>query len=166
MTSPVRCSDASEARKVTTLLTSPGDTQGTGNTLTATLGGVGLLRVLPGRVFEVRQEQPSRHLVIDHRRLHVAGVDAVDADQFEPDLLGEGARECDHGRLGRVVVADPGRRHEGGARGGDDYRSAAAARPDVGYGGFEGVPCAGEVDVDHVLPGAFVEVEYRTHGED
>ena len=77
-----------------------------------------------------------------------AGFDNDHADSQGRDFLLQGPGEADHRKLGRVVVAQPGRRPDAGQRGNvDDRATALAAHHRQGRRGH--APERKDVDLEH-----------------
>jgi hypothetical protein len=103
---------------------------------------------------------------MDHVGADGGGMDGVDPDVVRRQLERGGAHEADDAVLGGDVVADVLHAAQPGRGAGQDDRAAAAAGPDVRHGGLEGVPHAGQVDGDHVVPGRAVELLQQAVAED
>jgi hypothetical protein len=120
-------------------------------------------QVLPRRVLQVRAEPLVEPVRVDHRRVHVGGVDGVHADRLGAELRRERTHEAHEAVLGRHVVSDVCEGFQAGGRTREDDRAAAAARPDVRDGGLAGPPHPVQIDVHHVEPHVLGELLDRVH---
>jgi amidase len=120
------------------------------------------------RHLRVLGEELGHRVVDDHGRVHAGGVHRVHPDAVLGEGVGVGAHEPHDAVLGRGVAEAAA----GGAadavdprgRAGQHDRAAPAALLHRRDGGLHGVEHAGEVDIDHVLPGAVLLMQ--RHGRD
>ena len=133
---------------------SPGSTHGIGSEVERLADR----RRSSGRVLQVGAEQSVHRVVLDHRRVDVRRVDELTRIERLAQLDRERAHQADDAVLGR---RRSGRRAgtalQAGGRAGEDDRAAAAACDQVRDRRLDGLPHAGQVDVDHVLPDVFVQ---------
>src|SRR5690348_166130 len=112
-------------------------------------------------------QEPLHHLVDHHRGVHAGGVHRVDPDVVLGEVRRVRAHEADHAVLaGGVAEAAAGLAAdalEPGGRAGQHDRPAAALLDQPRHGHLDGVPDAGEVDVDDVSPGRDPVLVLRAH---
>ena len=114
-----------------------------------------------GRVLQVGAEHLERALVHEHRGVHVGRQDGVDPDVVRAEFHRQRPHQPDDAVLGRDVVAHARHRFRAADGAGEHDRAAPAARDQVRDGRPGGVPRAGQVDVDGVMPVVHAHVLHR-----
>src|SRR5262249_43287975 len=107
------------------------------------------------------------HVVHGHRCVDLARVHRVHPNPVLAQLDGEAAHQPHHAVFGGDVMA--GVRHGlvRPDRAGQHNGTTSLAGDDMRYTGFDGLPDAGEVDVDHVLPNIVRDlVQFVAEGAD